>query len=342
MRTKNKTKIQIISVISIIIIVLALRFGIIAMYALLEDLGGMTFIDSMKIIFNNPKCIISTIFFPYIFVRLAWHLKWTSSTTISRSVSLMLIIFINALVITLITLRFNIKCIFSIYGQTIYLSNLVFSALITSLYYLFFYFKDSSEVMTNMILSSRKTQYKYTVLKRQLDPHFLFNSLSILDYLVQEKETQRASDYIQKLALTYRYLLKQDQYVLVPLEQELEFVNMYIDLLSERFPNCFQVKLDIGEDMLKMGVVPCSLQILVENAFKHNIVNKSNLLYITIFTEKKYIVIQNPIKRKENVQNSAKKGLKNVKEQYRVISGEKVIVYDNNEDFIVKLPLIKY
>ena len=91
-----------------------------------------------------------------------------------------------------------------------------------------------------------------------------------------------------------------------------------------------------------MKIVPCALQILVENAFKHNVVNKSNPLFITIFTEKEYITIKNPILRKENIQNSTKKGLKNVSEQYQVIVGEKIIVIDNNKEFIVKIPLIKY
>ena len=127
-----------------------------------------------------------------------------------------------------------------------------------------------------------RSVYQYERLKQQINPHFLFNSLGILDYLVQEQQTERASAFIHKLAGMYRYMLSNDQKPLVKLSEELDFTGKYIDLIKERFTEGVITQIDIPRQMYDSCVVPCALQLLVENATKHNIVSPDMPLTISI------------------------------------------------------------
>ena len=170
-----------------------------------------------------------------------------------------------------------------------------------------------------------RSEYRYERLKQQINPHFLFNSLSILDYLVQEQETERASAFIRKLASTYRYMLNNEQKPLVKLSDELEFTNMYIDLLRERFTEGILFEMVVDEACAKRMVVPCALQLLVENATKHNIVSGEQPLHINIYTEEGYIIIRNILQLRTHGQPSTRLGLKNISQQYHDITGMDII-----------------
>ena len=185
-----------------------------------------------------------------------------------------------------------------------------------------------------------RSEYQYERLKQQLNPHFLFNSLGILDYLVQEQETERASAFIRKLASTYRYMLNNEQKPLVKLSDELEFTSMYIDLLKERFTEGMQVVVEIEEDIKEKMVVPCALQLLVENATKHNIVSGEQPLYIKIYADEGYIIVRNVLQLRTHGQPSTRLGLTNISQQYHDITGMDIIIEKTDTEFIVKLPLI--
>ncbi len=185
-----------------------------------------------------------------------------------------------------------------------------------------------------------RSEYQYERLKQQLNPHFLFNSLGILDYLVQEQESERASAFIRKLASTYRYMLNNEQKPLVKLSEELEFTNMYIDLLKERFTEGMQVEIVINDTDREKMVVPCALQLLVENATKHNIVSSEQPLHIYIYIEKGYIVVKNTLQLRTHGQPSTRLGLANIGQQYSDITGRKISIEKTDNEFIVKLPLI--
>ena len=185
-----------------------------------------------------------------------------------------------------------------------------------------------------------RSEYQYERLKQQLNPHFLFNSLGILDYLVQEQQTERASAFIRKMASTYRYMLNNEQKPLVKLSEELEFTNMYIDLLKERFTEGMQVAMEINRGANDKMVVPCALQLLVENATKHNIVSGEQPLHIRIYTDEEYIVVQNVLQLRTHGQPSTRLGLKNISQQYHDITGMDIIIEKTDTEFIVKLPMI--
>ena len=185
-----------------------------------------------------------------------------------------------------------------------------------------------------------RAEYQYDRLKQQINPHFLFNSLGILDYLVQERETERASSFIRKLANIYRYMLNNDQKRLVKLSEELDFTDMYIDLLKERFIEGMVIERDINEALLDRHVVPCSLQLLVENATKHNIVAGDMPLTIRIATEGDMLVVRNNLQRRKHGQPSTRLGLANIQRQYLDITRRDIIIEHTENEFIVKLPIV--
>ena len=185
-----------------------------------------------------------------------------------------------------------------------------------------------------------RTEYQYERLKQQINPHFLFNSLGILDYLVQEHETERASAFIRKLAGIYRYMLNNDKKPLVKIGEELEFANMYIDLLEERFPEGMKFEIDVDRQFADRFVVPCALQLLVENATKHNIVCSETPLCVKIAVEGEYLVVRNNLQIRTHGQPTTRLGLENIRRQYLDITRRDIVVQKTDNEFIVKLPIV--
>ena len=189
-------------------------------------------------------------------------------------------------------------------------------------------------------LQLSRSEYQYERLKQQINPHFLFNSLNILDYLVQEQETERASTFIRKLANIYRYMLRNDEKPLVKIGEELDFTRMYIDLLRERFIEGMVFVIDVDENLYDRSIVPCSLQLLVENATKHNIVSAESPLTIKIKCDGEYITVSNNLQERTHGQPSTHLGLANIRRQYMDITRREIFVEKTENEFIVKLPII--
>lgn len=183
-------------------------------------------------------------------------------------------------------------------------------------------------------------EYRYFKLKHQVNPHFLFNSLNILDCLVCEGRTDQASTYIHKLAGLYRYMLKTEEDKLVTLDAELKFAMQYFDLLHVRFPEGLRLDIDVPEENLSKHVIPCALQLLMENATKHNAVNPSNPLTISIKADGGNVTVSNPIIPKISQSPSTGLGLKYMKQQYLDISGKGVDIERTEERFSVTIPLL--
>ena len=205
--------------------------------------------------------------------------------------------------------------------------------------------------MTHYALTSKKkiqrergkanlAEYRYLKLKHQVNPHFLFNSLNILDCLVCEEESEKASEYIHKLAGIYRYMIKSEDEDLVPLRDELDFVQKYIDLLRVRFPEGFRVELSIEESALNKYVLPCALQLLIENAIKHNAVNADRPLIIKLETDDKHVWVSNNIIPKFGKIESTGLGQKYLRQQYLDLSGQNIEIKQTETEFKLTLPLI--
>ena len=183
-------------------------------------------------------------------------------------------------------------------------------------------------------------EYRYFKLKHQVNPHFLFNSLNILDCLVCEEKTEQASTYIHKLAGLYRYMLKTEEEKLVTLEEELNFASQYYDLLKVRFPEGLRMEVSVPEELKSRYVIPCALQLLIENAMKHNAVTASNPLTINIIAEGEKVTVCNALIPKVSKSPSTGLGLKYMRQQYLDISGKTVDIEKTEERFCVTIPLL--
>ena len=177
-------------------------------------------------------------------------------------------------------------------------------------------------------------------LKNQLNPHFLFNNLSVLTSLVY-KNQDKAADFINELAKVYRYVLDTKNSELVPLQEELDFINHYIYLQKIRFEDSVSFEIKIEESQKSAYILPMCLQMLVENTIQHNETSQANPLRVLIYTYNNSLVIENPIKPRSNVADSTKIGLKNIEQRYSFFTDEKVVISNNGQIFKVILPLIQ-
>ena len=183
-------------------------------------------------------------------------------------------------------------------------------------------------------------QYRYIKLKHQVNPHFLFNSLNILDCLICEESSERASAYTHKLAGIYRYMLKSEDEMVVSLRDELVFVGLYVDLLKERFPAGFEVETDVPEEQMSRMILPCAIQLLIENATKHNAVNKDNPLIIKIESIDGCIRVSNNKVPKMTKSPSTGLGQKYIRQMYLDLTGRQIEIIETEEKYNVTLPLI--
>ena len=183
-------------------------------------------------------------------------------------------------------------------------------------------------------------QYRYLKLKRQVNPHFLFNSLNILDCLICEEKSEQASTYTHKLAGIYRYMIKSEDEQVVTLRDELVFVGLYVDLLKVRFPEGFDVIIDVAEDRLARFVPPCSIQLLIENATKHNAVGPDNPLVIRVETAEDEVIVSNNLVPKVTSSPSTGLGQQYISQLYMDLSGRSVKISRTDDEYCVTLPLL--
>ncbi|CAN1524815.1 HATPase_YehU-like domain containing protein [Flavobacteriaceae bacterium] len=180
---------------------------------------------------------------------------------------------------------------------------------------------------------------KFETLKNQIDPHFLFNSLNVLSSLIEENP-ENAQRFTTSLSKIYRYVLEQKDKELVSVAEELSFAKTYMNLLKMRFENSLFYELPETVLNLEAKVVPLSLQLLLENTVKHNVVSEQRPLYIRIYIESDYLVIQNDYQKKEVIQSRQGVGLQNIVDRYSIITKRKVLIEQNEKTFTVKIPIL--
>lgn len=190
------------------------------------------------------------------------------------------------------------------------------------------------------LLEQEKTRIMYENLKQQLNPHFLFNSLTSLSGLI-ETDQQLATSFLEQMSKIYRYILKNSSSELVSLKEEINFVKIYITLQQTRFKNGLQVIIDAAEAFPDHRIAPVTLQNMVENAIKHNIIDADSPLLISITVAGGYVVVKNNLQPKSVVETSNKQGLASLQNLYRFLTPEPVIIQQDEHYFSIHIPLIK-
>jgi sensor histidine kinase YesM len=217
------------------------------------------------------------------------------------------------------------------------------AVIVFTLVYEIVYLSQERERDTKMVvqLDQELTRAEMIALRNELDPHFIFNSLTALSYLISN-DTVKADLFNRKLAEVYKYFLINKEKELVSVEKEIDFIRDYFFLLTIRHDNKLKLHLHLGEISVKnFFVVPCALQILVENAIKHNQFTHEQPLHIYVLMDTEYLIVKNNNRLKQARPGTTKIGLKNLGTQYRLLAGKKIIVEESQDNFIVKLPLIR-
>jgi sensor histidine kinase YesM len=222
-----------------------------------------------------------------------------------------------------------------------FIIGIIFSLLITAVFaaeYFFYRWNDAN--LKSLEMEQLTTQAQLDALKLQLDPHFLFNNLSIVTALIEDQPSTAVS-YIAKLSSIYRYMLTNRTQNVIALPEELEFIKAYLFLYQIRYGNGINVRIDDTGTAALACLPPLTLQLLIENAIKHNVFSTDLPLNIHIyFPESKFLVVENNKTPKLIQEPSTNMGLKNIKERYRLMNQQLPLITEDEHFFRVEIPLI--
>lgn len=242
---------------------------------------------------------------------------------------------------TPLLLIFSAKALLPVRVRTAFIVSTIIS--------LFFYYfvereRSRKKLQAQMLHSARLQKENYQAqlesLKDQVQPHFLFNSLNVLSSLIL-KDQEQALEFTRRLSDLYRSFLDHGQESLIPLTKEVEVSRDYCFLLKTRFGKAIQFNFDVPQENNEYHIPPGSLQMLIENAVKHNGSTSKAPLRIRVYQEDELLIVRNNLQPRHEKNNSTGTGLKNIKNRYKYLTDHKVLVKKTSEEFIVKLPLLK-
>ena len=271
--------------------------------------------------------------------------KYPSRTYIIMLFSVFIYISFAVILLNLLWYRYSHNYEFgAIYRNT----GIILSTVITIFIGLtIFFIILSNNYMKRLVGAEREVRYareeadsaKFETLKSQINPHFLFNSLNSLSSLIHT-DKNRADEFVNQLSNIYRYILDHQDDELVKLNEEIEFVKKYAFLQAIRFDDNFILQIENGGRKSKNLIIPFSLQLLLENVLKHNIISEKEIIKVNISISDDYLVFSNNKSKNKKKDVSHNIGLKNIINRYGFISDKKVIVEETENEFAVKLPLI--
>ncbi len=253
-------------------------------------------------------------------------------------------VLIAAIIAILITALANwIKAYVDDDIASVFITNILIYAvvniIVVAIFEAWIFFIDSDRAKQKAdLLQQELSQIKFEVLKSQINPHFMFNSLNVLSGLVK-KDTLKAEQFIDEFSQIYRYVLETIEQPVTTLGKELDFMRSYLFLQQIRYGDTLTFSVNIAANMLPWLLPPLSLQVVLENAIKHNIVNESKPLKIEIYSESAFLVVKNTIQPKISG-TSTGLGLKNLAKRYALISALEPTFRVVNNKYIAKLPLI--
>ncbi len=271
--------------------------------------------------------------------------KYPSRTYVLLMISIFLFISIDVIVVNLLWYHFVHGYEFS---QIIGSSGIILITVITIFIGLTIFFIILSNNYMKRLVSAEKeiqvskeevNQAKYETLKSQINPHFLFNSLNTLSSLIHI-DVKKADEFTNKLSRIYRYILDHQDDELVTLKEEIEFVARFAYLQSIRFDDNFSLELKNIDNSGMHLIIPFSLQLLLENVFKHNIISENKRVRVLIAVDKDFVIVTNNKSEKKKSEVSHNVGLKNITSRYEYLGEKRCIIEDTFETFTVKLPLI--
>ncbi|MDF2192134.1 histidine kinase [Paraflavitalea sp. CAU 1676] len=224
--------------------------------------------------------------------------------------------------------------------------NLIYAGLITLFFHLlntilYFFGEYKNKLTEAEELKRINAQAQLQAIKSQVNPHFLFNNLNVLSGMVI-KDNPRANRFIEEFSKVYRYILNTQDIELVELEKELAFIKPYVYLLQQRYPEGLQVHIGIPAQYNARYIIPVALQMLIENAIKHNVISRTSPLHIEVLTVgAEALVVRNNRQPRRSVEQSNRIGLNNIAQRYEMICGRQISIHKTRDVFEVTLPLLQ-
>lgn len=327
---------------------------------ILLRLIGVPFLTFLLYVFDcsDPKYYIFQLLSFFVLSIVLWegnrwitiflnkHVKWQDNA----SIRVLIQIAINLVFTTWATYFYSKWLYYYIYNEAypieIIFKQFLFITIIISLLYNaiysgeYFFKKWKRTLIEAEELKRQNLIAKYESLKDLINPHFLFNSLNTLIGLINE-DKKVAIQYGEYFAKVYRYLLDHKDDKVVTLSEEMDIIKKLIFLFKARHGNSFDVKINVEPHLLTKLIAPLTLQMLLENAIKHNIISKESPLLIEIVSENdNYLVVRNNLQKKNRLGETTKLGLSTIKKRYQFITKNEVTVLESKDEFIVKIPLI--
>jgi len=275
------------------------------------------------------------------------NLNWKKNPQKANTISLLAFIIYGIIISPLVPFLFQ-RFVWHSEGKQLYydvLINAFIGFSIDMIFVSIYYTISLSKSYKNAIIQNEQLKHenllaKYEALKNQVDPHFLFNSLNTLSGVIEQKPEQ-ATTFVKKLSEIYRYVLELQNKEVVALSEEMNFVNDYIYLVKNRFGESLHFTTNI-DDGNKVLVVPLALQMLAENAIKHNIISEEAPLNLEMNMHDNYIEVKNNLQKKKTIEGSAKPvGLENLKNRYAYLCDKEIEVNEKDGFFLVRIPVIK-
>ncbi len=295
-----------------------------------------SFIVSVLIFAVNIKT------FNWLHHKIPWDKKLVqriSSELLLTNFNAVIIISINAYIFSLAFNHFGNQKLSIVLFNNIVVGIIINTFVISTLegYYYFKQWKIS--LIQTEHLKRENIQSQFEALKNQIDPHFLFNSLNTI-YSLVDTHPDKAKEFITKFSKTYRHVLDVKEKMVVPLKDEIEFLNSYIFLQKIRHEGNLEISINIDAQKLNNYIPPLSLQMLVENAIKHNVISEKKPLKIEIFNNNDSLIVKNNLQPKDSINESTKIGLNNLTARYKHISEKAPEFYVKNNEYVAEIPLL--
>ena len=313
--------------------------------------GGFNFTDNKELLLNFTLYQLYSFvlgFSNMLFFQYLEKLNWKPNDRLKR----IAIGILGSVLITLTGLFFLRSVIaVTLYGKNYqeFLANETFDnykfglwitlTIVIIFHFVYFYNQYQKQKIKEQKVIAGTARAKFDALKNQLDPHFLFNSLNVLTSLIEENPGS-AQKFTTSLSKVYRYVLEQKNKDLVTIDEELQFAKTYMSLLQMRYEDAIKFSMPETTTNPELKIVPLSLQLLLENAVKHNVITSDNPLEIKIYEDTGYLVIENNVNPKASMGKSTKVGLKNINQRYSLITKRAVEIIQTNQKFKVRLPLL--
>ncbi|MDR6967607.1 hypothetical protein J2X31_001619 [Flavobacterium arsenatis] len=330
---------------------IVVSFVIMGIMFVLEAMFGRNFsfdADLFKemgyyILYGVVLTTINSLFFEYLNNDIEWgnNKKYRIFWGVSGSIVLTIVgIFMVRMFMSVVITGNSFELFFANERPRFYAIALIITMVVTLFFHLIYFYKKAQENKVNeQKIIAGTASAKFESLKNQIDPHFLFNSLNVLSSLIEENP-DNAQRFTTSLSKIYRYVLEQKDKELVSVAEELSFAKTYMNLLKMRFENSLFYELPDTISNPEAKVVPLSLQLLLENTVKHNVVSEQRPLYIRIIDKGDYLVIQNDFQKKEVLNDRQGVGLQNIINRYGIITNRKVLIEQNEKEFSVSIPIL--